>query len=123
MMKTVTRLAALITFLVISAAWAHHRLNQKIRVDYYYIPYCISCSRVLSGLQTFQDEFGARVEVRTVDCFSDEGKAAAQKYGFVTHGIVVSDDAHGLFFEQKDHGVSAEDVRVMVRKELALLSL
>jgi hypothetical protein len=45
--------------------------------------------------------------------------AAAHKYGFVTHGIVVSDADRALLFEEKDHGVSADDVRVVVQQELA----
>ena len=79
----------------------------------------MSCARVLKGLEPFKAEFGARVEVRTIDCFSAEGKAAAQKYGFVTHGIVVEDRDQQLIFEQKDHGVSAADVRVVVEREIA----
>ncbi|HEY2747399.1 MAG TPA: hypothetical protein VGL86_22405 [Polyangia bacterium] len=99
--------------------WARARANRPLHVDYYYIPYCMSCARVRHGLDGFKERFGARVEVRTVDCFSDEGKAAAQKYGFVTHGIVVADRDRQMIFEEKDHGVSADDVRVIVERELA----
>jgi hypothetical protein len=74
---------------------------------------------VLHSLDTFSSQFGSQVEVRTVDCFSREGVAAASKYGFVTHGIVVEDADRKLLFEEKDHGVSADDVRVVVGEELA----
>ena len=114
------RAAAAATILAVTLmVWLHARANRPLRVDYYYIPYCMSCARVLHGLETFQRQFGARVVVRRIDCFSAEGVAAAQKYGFVTHGIVVSNGGGELLFEEKDHGVSAEDVRVIVQRELA----
>jgi hypothetical protein len=99
--------------------WARARAQRPLHVDYYYIPHCMSCSRVLHGLGGFDQTFGARVAVRTVDCFSPEGVAAARRYGFVTHGIVVSNSDGQLLFEEKDHGVSADDVRVIVERELA----
>jgi hypothetical protein len=109
----------LVLLALAGAGWARARAHRPLHVDYYYIPYCMSCARVLKGLAPFPGEFGARVAVRTVDCFSDEGKAAARKYGFVTHGIVVEDADRRLLFEEKDHGVSADDVRVVVERELA----
>jgi hypothetical protein len=107
----------LLLLLVGGLGWA--RAHRPLRVDYYYIPYCMSCARVRHGLDDFGARFGARVAVRTVDCFSPEGVAAARKYGFVTHGIVVADADGQLLFEEKDHGVSADDVRVIVERELA----
>ncbi len=98
------------------AARAHAR--SRLHVDYYYIPYCMSCARVLHGLESFPRQFGASVELRTIDCFSPAGVAAAKKYGFVTHGIVVERGDGELIFEEKDHGVSADDVRVIVEREL-----
>lgn len=98
--------------------WAHAGPRPRLHVDYYYIPYCMSCARVLHSLDSFKGQFGPRVAVRTVDCFSPEGVAATQKYGFVTHGIVVEDADRQLLFEEKDHGVSADDVRVIVQREL-----
>jgi hypothetical protein len=80
----------------------------------------MACSRVRHGLDGFERQFGARVEVRTIDCFGREGVAAARKYGFVTHGIIVADADGQLLFEEKDHGVSADDVRVVVERELAM---
>ena len=112
------KLAALVLLLVAGVALARAHAERPLRVDYYYIPYCLSCARVLHGLERFPATFGARVEVHTVDCFSDEGRAAAQKYGFVTHGIVVR-RGDTLVFEQKDHGVSADDVRAVLQEELA----
>ena len=112
-------MAALIFVALAGGVWARARAHRPLHVDYYYIPYCMSCARVLHGLDGFEREFGARVTVRTVDCFSPEGVAAAHKYGFVTHGIVVADPDGQLLFEEKDHGVSADDVRVIVRRELA----
>jgi hypothetical protein len=99
--------------------WARARARRPLQVDYYYIPYCMSCARVRHGLDGFAQQFGARVAVRTVDCFSAEGVVAARKYGFVTHGIVVADADGQMLFEEKDHGVSADDVRVIVGRELA----
>jgi hypothetical protein len=114
-------LAAIVT-LLFGLAWLRAHAQERIRVDYYYIPHCMSCSRVLHGLSDLQREVGDRVEIRTVDCFSDDGKAAARKYGFVTHGIVVHAPERGLVFMEKDHGVSAADVAVVVRNELAGVS-
>ncbi len=109
---------ALLLSAVAGGAWAYSQTRPRLHVDYYYIPHCVACARVLHSLESFGGEFGARVEVRTVDCFSPEGVAAAAKYGFVTHGIVVEDADRQLLFEEKDHGVSAEDVRVIVREKL-----
>jgi hypothetical protein len=111
--------AALIAVLALTGIlWVRARSGPKLHVDYYYIPYCLSCAKVKNALATFHREFGPRVAVRTIDCFSKEGVAAASKYGFVTHGIVVEDRDRELLFQEKDHGVSAEDVRVVVREEL-----
>jgi hypothetical protein len=49
--------------------------------------------------------------LHTIDCFSPAGVAAANKSGFVTHGIVVARGDGELIFEEKDHGVSADYVR------------
>jgi hypothetical protein len=117
-MRRGLKAAALVLVCLAGVAWARARHERPLRVDYYYIPYCLSCARVRHGLEAFPARFGARVEVHTVDCFSDEGRAAAQKYGFVTHGIVVRDGGE-LVFEEKDHGVSADDVRVVVAERLA----
>ena len=97
--------------------WAR-ALHRPLRVDYYYIPYCMSCAKVKGALDAWKGSVAGRVEVRTIDCFSAEGVAAAKKYGFVTHGIVVEKGGE-LLFEEKDHGVSADDVRVIVARELA----
>jgi hypothetical protein len=115
------RLRTLVVFLMVvgGVVAARGRTRAPLHVDYYYIPYCMSCARVLHGLERFPRDFGARVELRTIDCFSPEGVAAARKYGFVTHGIVVEDGGHQLLFEEKDHGVSADDVHVIVTRELA----
>ena len=117
------RRLALAAALVIAAAagivWANAPAKPRLHVDYYYIPHCLACARVLHSLDGFADQFGSQVEVRTIDCFSREGVIAANKYGFVTHGIVVEDVDRQLLFEEKDHGVSAEDVRAVVREELA----
>jgi hypothetical protein len=110
---------ALVVLALTGVVWARARTGPRMYVDYYYIPYCMSCSRVLEKLDGFKAEFGSRVELRTIDCFSTEGVAAAQKYGFVTHGIVVENRDRQLVFEEKDHGVSADDVRVIVERELA----
>ena len=118
-MKRLGLALALVLVGLTGVVWARARAHRPLHVDYYYIPYCMSCARVLHGLEKFRPEFGARVELRTIDCFSPEGKAAAQKYGFVTHGIVVEDRDRQLVFEQKDHGVNADDVRVIVERELA----
>ena len=112
-------IAAVILAALVGGGWARARAHRPLHVDYYYIPYCMSCARVLHGLEGFAGEFGTRVTVRTVDCFSKEGVAAAHKYGFVTHGIIVADPDGQLVFEEKDHGVSADDVRVIVQRELA----
>ena len=117
-MRRVGLALALVFVALTGVVWARARANRPLHVDYYYIPYCMSCARVKKGLEPFKQEFGARVEVRTIDCFSDEGKAAAKKYGFVTHGIVVEDRNRQLVFEEKDHGISADDVRVIVEREL-----
>jgi hypothetical protein len=109
----------LISMALVGLGLARAQAGRPLRVDYYYIPYCMSCSRVKQGLDGFERRFGARVAVRTVDCYSPEGVAAARKYGFVTHGIVVEDADGRLLFEEKDHGVSADDVRVIVERELS----
>jgi hypothetical protein len=113
-------LATLALAAIVGTSWMHARAQRPIHVDYYYIPYCMSCARVLHSLDALSRELGDRVEVHTADCFSDEGRAAAKKYGFVTHGIVVSEPRRGLIFQQKDHGVSGDDVRVVVRNELGM---
>ena len=111
-------IAALMVVALAGGAWTRARAHRPLHVDYYYIPYCMSCARVRHGLDGFAAHFGARVTVRTVDCFSAEGVAAAHKYGFVTHGIIVADPDGQMVFEEKDHGVSADDVRVVVEREL-----
>jgi hypothetical protein len=118
-MKRLVVTAALLVAAAAGVVWAHARTGPRLHVDYYYIPHCLACARVLRSLDGFGGQFGSRVEVRTIDCFSPEGVAAAGKYGFVTHGIVVEDADRQLLFEEKDHGVSADDVRVIVREELA----
>ena len=118
-MKRVGLALALVFVGLTGVVWARARANRPLHVDYYYIPYCMSCAKVRHGLENFKEQFGARVAVRTMDCFSKEGVAAAQKYGFVTHGIVVEDRGGQMIFEEKDHGVSADDVRVIVQGELA----
>lgn len=117
-MRKLATLAVLVASLA-GVVWARAHTGPRLHVGYYYIPYCLSCARVRSSLASFKRDFGPRVDVREVDCFSDEGVAAAKKYGFVTHGIVVEDREHTLLFEEKDHGVSADDVRVVVEQELA----
>ncbi|MGZ3438287.1 MAG: hypothetical protein ACXVDD_02175 [Polyangia bacterium] len=118
-MKRRALVLALVVAVLAGVGWARARAHRPLRVDYYYIPYCMACARVRQGLDGFARELGARVVVRTVDCFSPEGVAAARKYGFVTHGIVVADADGQMLFEEKDHGVSADDVRVVVEGELA----
>lgn len=116
------RLALALALLLAAAAgvaWARAPSGPRLRVDYYYIPHCLACARVLHSLESFGGQFGSQVAVRTIDCFSREGVIAANKYGFVTHGIVVEDAEGQLIFEEKDHGVSAEDVRTVVGEELA----
>ncbi len=116
------RIALVLAFVlggVAEAVALRHPASSRLEVDYYYIPHCYSCAKVLKGLDGLADELGARVRVRTIDCFSNEGKAAAATYGFVTHGVVIHDSARGLVFEEKDHLVSADDVRAVLRRELA----
>jgi hypothetical protein len=113
------RLVFVVALLAAAVICARARTRARVHVDYYYIPHCLACARVLHSLERFGDQFGPQVEVRTIDCFSQEGVAAAGKYGFVTHGIVVEDADRQLLFEEKDHGVSADDVRVVVSEALA----
>lgn len=51
----------------------------------------MSCARVKAAVSGFEAEFGGKVRVRTMQCDSPEGKAAAQKYGFLSHGMVIFD--------------------------------
>jgi hypothetical protein len=116
-MKRRVLAALLVVAALCGLGWARAR-REALHVDYYYIPHCMSCAQVKSALDAWKGSVAGRVEVRTIDCYSAEGLAAARKYGFVTHGIVVEKGGE-LLFEEKDHGVSADDVRVVVAAELA----
>ena len=82
----------------------------NIEVVYYYIPHCMSCEKVLEGLH--ERGFPSRVRLRTVPYNTEEGEAAATRYGFVTHGVILRDARGTLLWEEKDHDVTAADVRV-----------
>jgi hypothetical protein len=122
-MKTLFRLGAMLALVALGMAGGraarHVNTPSTLQVDYYYIPHCMSCARVLKGLDGVPERFGPRVHMRTVDCFSAEGKAAAATYGFVTHGLVIRDSRRGLIFQEKDHGVNPDDVIAVLRQEVA----
>jgi hypothetical protein len=93
--------------------------SSPLAVTYYYLPHCMACEKVREGLASLEQGFTGRVKLRMVPYNTDEGSAAAERYGFVTHGVVLSNAKGQLLWEEKDHGVSADDVRVAVELALA----
>jgi hypothetical protein len=104
--------------ITVALAWGRDRVSPPLSVTYYYLPNCMACEKVRDGLAPLPSGFAGRVKLRMVPYNTDEGAAAAERYGFVTHGVVVADAQGQMLWEEKDHGVSADDVRVAV--ELAL---
>ncbi len=67
----------------------------------------------------FEAEFGGQVRVRTMQCDSPEGKAAAQRYGFVSHGMVIFDPYGQVMFMRRDHLVTAPEAHQALVTALA----
>lgn len=67
----------------------------------------------------FEAEFGGKVRVRTMQCDSPEGKAAAQKYGFLSHGMVIFDLYGQVMFLRRDHLVNAAEAHQILVAALA----
>lgn len=88
-------------------------------VDYYFIPYCMSCTKVKAAVTGFPSEFGDRVRVRTIECDTPAGKAAAKKYGFQSHGLVIFDRRGELLFVRRDHRVDSREVHAVLARALA----
>jgi len=58
----------------------------------------------------FEKDFGGRVRLKFAENDTPEGRAAATRYGFSSHGIVIFDPAGRLVFLKKDHLVNADEV-------------
>ncbi len=77
------------------------------------------CARNVDAVRVLEHDFRGRVAVRLVDTFSAEGRAAADRYGWSSHGIVVHDRAGNLLFKERDHAVQPDDVRAVVKARLS----
>jgi hypothetical protein len=76
------------------------------------------CARNVAAVRDLERELPGRVVVRLVDSFAPEGRAAAERYAFNSHGIVVFDRDGALLFKQRDHAVNPADVGAVVRARL-----
>lgn len=81
----------------------------------------MACAKVKAAVSGFEKEFGKRVRVRTMECDSPEGKAAAQRYGFQSHGIVIFDPRGQVAFMRRDHLVNATEVHRFLAEAVATL--
>jgi hypothetical protein len=111
------RSAALVLIVLALAACA--RRAPDLEVVYYEIPGCQVCARTEAALAAMERRHHGRVRLRLVDCTSPEGVAAAARYGFASHGVVVLARDGGVLFKQKDHHVAPADVGVVVAAQLA----
>lgn len=75
----------------------------------------MNCARVKAAVSGFEQEFGGRVKVRTIECDSPEGKEAVRRYDFQTHGMVIFDPEGQLIHKRRDHMASGEDARAVLR--------
>ena len=83
----------------------------------------MACAKVKAAVSGYEAEFGGRVRVRTLECDSPEGKAAAQRYGFLSHGIVIFDPHGQVAFMRRDHLVNAAEVHHFLTAAVAKLPL
>src|SRR4051812_13058989 len=107
--------SALLMLMVVACA----RRAPDVEVVYYKIPGCQVCARTQAALAGIERRHDGRVRLRLVDCTSPEGVAAADRYGFASHGVVVLARDGTLVFKQKDHHVAPADVGVVVEAQLA----
>ena len=76
----------------------------------------MACAKVMSAVSGFATEFGSQIRVRTLECDTPEGKAAAKKFGFLSHGLVIYDLRGELLFVRRDHMVSPDEVHAVLAK-------
>ena len=81
----------------------------------------MACAKVKAAVSGFAAEFGGRVRVRVMECDSPEGKAAAARYGFQSHGIVIFDPHGQVAFMRRDHLVNAPEVHRFLSEAVAKL--
>ena len=70
----------------------------------------------MSGLPS---EFGAKVQVSTVEHLAPGAPEQIHALGFQSHGLVIR-RGDRVVFKEADHRVSIEDVRAALRRELGL---
>ncbi|MEW6430125.1 MAG: hypothetical protein AB1730_01345 [Myxococcota bacterium] len=67
----------------------------------------------------FEQEFDGRVRVRTVPHLAPEAKAAVERFGWSSHGLVITRGGR-VVYTASDHRANAFDANVAVRKVLGL---
>jgi hypothetical protein len=105
--------------LLVAMAGCARRAPPAVQVVYYQIPGCGVCAQTRKALAALAARLDGRMRLVDVDCTSPEGVAAAARYGFASHGVVVLARDGTLVWKQKDHHVNPADVTVVVEAQLA----
>lgn len=79
-------------------------------LTYYFIPGCSTCARTTARIKEVLAPHCGRVALRLVENRSPEGRAAAARHGFATHGLVLSDSAGASLLVESDHRIFPEHV-------------
>ncbi|MEW5743187.1 MAG: hypothetical protein AB1938_30005 [Myxococcota bacterium] len=65
----------------------------------------------------FDSEFHGKVRVRTVPHLDPEAKRAVEKYGWSSHGLVITRGGR-VVYTASDHRANAYDANVALRQQL-----
>jgi hypothetical protein len=79
-------------------------------VTYFVIPGCSTCAHTADALRRVLAPYGERVRLRIVENRSAEGLAAKRQYGFLSHGLVLTDRKGKAELVESDHRVFPEHV-------------
>ena len=111
-MKRALAVVAALALALALGGWALHARAARPRatVEYYYIPGCAVCVRTAARLRDVVEPYGARVALRLIDCTSEEGAAAVERYRFRSHGLALVDEAGRAQLVESDHRVFPEHV-------------
>jgi hypothetical protein len=108
--------------LVILGTWATMMVARAAQpqatVTYYYIPGCTTCARTSARLTDVTSHFAGRVAIRLVRNDSDEGRAANQRHGFLSHGVVLTTADGKEALAEADHRVFPEHVEAALGRVL-----
>jgi hypothetical protein len=97
--------------LALLALGLHARAAQpEATVTYFVIPGCSTCAHTTEALRHVLAPYGERVRLRIVENRSAEGLAAKRQYGFLSHGLVLTDRKGKAELVESDHRVFPEHV-------------